>query len=83
MSALTSFEIGDFYTRFALSSPRADGAYMRQWAGLLLIQVMACRLVGAKPLLEAMLTYCQLYPWEQPSIKFWMKINIFINKMHL
>ena len=30
---------------------------------------MACRLVGAKPLPEPMLTYCQLDPWEQTSVK--------------
>ena len=30
---------------------------------------MACRLVGAKPLSEPMLGYCQLEPKEQTSVK--------------
>ena len=31
---------------------------------------MACRLFGAKPLLQPMLTYCLLGLWEQTSVKF-------------
>ena len=38
-------------------------------AGSLLIQVMVCRLFGAKPLPEPMLAYCQLDSWEQISVK--------------
>ena len=34
--------------------------YMRQRTGSALVQVMACRLLGAKPLPEPMPTYCQL-----------------------
>ena len=45
------------------SSPGA--AHMRQWIELSLVQVMACRLFGAKPLPEPMLAYCQLDTWEQ------------------
>ena len=37
-----------------------SAAFMRQWTGSSLVQVMACRLFGAKPLPETMLTYCQL-----------------------
>ena len=40
-------------------------AYMRQWTGSALVQVMACRLFGAKPLPEPMLAYCQLDSWEK------------------
>ena len=32
-----------------------------------LVQIMACRLDGAKPLSEPMLEYCWLGPWEQTS----------------
>ena len=46
------------------SSP-PSAAYMRPWTGSTLVQVMACRLFGAKPLPEPMLPYCQLDPWEQ------------------
>ena len=35
-------------------------AYMRHWTGSALIHIMACRLIGTKPLPESMLTYCQL-----------------------
>ena len=38
---------------------------------------MACRLFGAKPLLEPMLAYCQLDPWEQISVKFESKYKTF------
>ena len=34
--------------------------YVCQWTGLALVQILACRLDGAKPLSEPMLTYCQL-----------------------
>ena len=39
---------------------------------------MACRLVGAKPLTEPMLEYCQLDSKEQTSVKFWS--NFFIQE---
>ena len=51
------------------SSP-PSAIYMRQWTGPSLVQVMACRLFGAKPLPEPMLVYCPLDPWEQVSVKF-------------
>ena len=41
------------------SPPCAE--YMHWWTGSALVEVMACRLFGAKPLPEPMLTYCQLY----------------------
>ena len=45
---------------------------MRQWTRSSLVQIMACRLFGAKPLSEAMLTYCQLDPKQYISMKcFW------------
>ena len=43
---------------------------MRQWTGSSLVQVMACRLFGAKPLPEPMLSYCQLDSWEHISVKY-------------
>ena len=39
-----------------------SAAYMPQWTGSAVVQIMACRLSGAEPLHEAMLTYCQLDP---------------------
>ena len=42
-----------------------------------LFQIMACRLVGAKPLSETVLKYCQLGPWKQTPVKFWSKFKHF------
>ena len=39
------------------SSP-PNAAYMRQWIGSALVQIMACRIFGAMPLSEPMLEYC-------------------------
>ena len=56
--------------RYSINSSPPSAAYMRQWTVWALVQVMACRLFGAKPLPEPMLAYCQLDPWEQFSVKF-------------
>ena len=45
-----------------ISSSPASAAYMRQWTGSSLVQVMACRLLDAKPIPEPMLTYRKLDP---------------------
>ena len=50
---------------------------MRPWTGSTLVQVIACRLFGAKPLPEPMLPYCQLDLWEQTSVKFESKYKPF------
>ena len=64
---------------FECSTPSAEdpalrgisgAAYMRQCTGSSLVQVMACRLFGAKPLPEPMLAYYQLHSGEQISAKF-------------
>ena len=47
-----------------------SAAYMHQWTGSSLVQVMACRLFGAKPLPEPIPAYCQLDSWKQISVKF-------------
>ena len=67
------FGIGVFKTQ--LISPSA--AYMHRWTGSTLVQVMACRLFGTKPLPEPMQTLCQLDPQEQTSVKFESKCKIF------
>ena len=58
---------------------------MRWWTGSALIQVMAWRRTGAKPLPEPMLTYCQFDPWEQLQWNSsWMEIHNFsFMEMHL
>ena len=42
----------------ALNSLMPDDAYMHHWNGSPLVQIMACCLLGAKPLSEPMLEYC-------------------------
>ena len=53
-----------------VNSLRPRDAYMRQWTGPSLVQTMACRLLGAKPLSELVLTYSQLDHKEQNSVKY-------------
>ena len=62
-----------FCLLFYSSPPSA--AYIRQWTGLVLVQIMACRLDGAKPLFEPLLTYCQLDPKEHLSITLYSKLK--------
>ena len=53
-----------------VNSSKPSDAYTRQYTILTLVQLMACRLLGAKPLPEPVLTGCQLDPWEHISVKF-------------
>ena len=50
---------------------------MPQWIGSALVQIITCRLFGAKPLSEPMLEYCPLDRWEQNSVEFWSKFKHF------
>ena len=50
---------------------------MRHCAGSSSVHVIACRLFGAKPLAEPMMTYCQLDNWEQSSANFSLKLKYF------
>ena len=52
----------------ANSSPH-DATYMRQRIGSALVQIMACRIFGAKPLSIPLLWYCHLDSQEQSSVK--------------
>ena len=60
-----------------INSSTPSVAYMLQWIGSALVQIMACRLFGAKPLPEPMLTYCQLNHWEETSVKSEWKFKTF------
>ena len=60
---------------YFLSPPSAP--YMHQWIGSAMVQIMACRLFGTKPLSKPMLGYFQLVRQEQTSVKFWSKIELF------
>ena len=77
-----------FVVQKCFNSYSPSAAYMRQWIGSALVQVMACRLFGAKPLHAPMLGYLQLDPWEQILVKLESKFyhfhsRKFIWKCHL
>ena len=67
----------DIYTKFNSSPPTA--AYMLQWMGPALVQIMVCRLFGAKPLSKPKLGYCQLNPKEATTVKF-QNTKLFIHE---
>ena len=56
--------------KYIFNSLWQSDAYMRKQTRPSLPQIMACGLVGAKPLSEPTLAYCQLGPLEQISVKF-------------
>ena len=60
-----------------INSLMPNDAYMPQCNIPTLVQIMACRLFGTKPLSEPMLTYCQLGPEEHISVKFHLKFKSF------
>ena len=57
-----------FLTMNFFNSTFHVSANMCLWTGALLVQVMACRLVGAKPLSQPVLMYYQLDPWGHTSV---------------
>ena len=69
--------VKSFHYYETLNSSPPSAAYMRQGTEPALVQIMACRLFGAKPLPELMLTYSQFDPKEQTSVKFESKYIIF------
>ena len=54
-------------------------AYMCQRIGSALVQIMACRLLSAKPLSKPVLGYCQLDPQEH----FGQNLNVLLMEMYL
>ena len=75
MASWRKISITDF---ISVNSWRSSDAYMRQYNIPTLVQIMACRLFGAKPLSEPMLPYCQLDPREHISLKFVWNSKVFI-----
>ena len=55
---------------YILNCLRPRDAYMHLQTCPSLVKMMACRLIGAKPLLEPMLPYCLLDHKEHNSVKF-------------
>ena len=54
---------------FLINSSPPGTAYKLRWNWSSLVQIMACRLSGARPLSKPMFGYCQLDPSEQSSVK--------------
>ena len=65
-----------------MNSSPPSATYMRQWTGSSLVQVVACRLFGAKPLPEPMLAYSQLDSWKYISVKLGI-LSFSLKKMQL
>ena len=61
-----------------INSAPPSTAYMHQWFWSALVQIMACRLFGAKPLSKPMLGYCQLA--IRSSVKCYSNSNSFIRE---
>ena len=61
----------------AINTLRLSGAYMRQWIGSALVQIMARCLFSAKPLSKLIMGYCQFDPRGQTSVKFLSKYRTF------
>ena len=66
LTSINSCQIWTWFTgsKRYFNSLRLSDAYMRQQTKPSLIQIMACRLTGAKPLSETMIEYCDLDHWE-------------------
>ena len=65
-----AFENGGNVNSKCINPSPPSAACMRQWPGSALVQVMACRLFGAKPFPEPMLAFCQFDSREKKSVKF-------------
>ena len=70
------------YTSSAINSSPPSDAHMRQWIRSALVQIIACRLFGAKPLSKPMLIYCQ---WTLRNKIQWnskQNIKLFIHEQN-
>ena len=73
-------ELGLIYQSFdakIFNQLRPCDAYMRQYNIPTLLQMMACRLFGAKPLSESLLPYCQRDRKEHISVKICLEFKSF------
>ena len=62
---------------FDFNSLTGSDAYMCQYYIPTMVQIMACRLIGAKPSSEPMLPYCRLDTQESISVTFYLKFKSF------
>ena len=64
-------------------SLRPSDVYMRKKTALSLVQIMACRLFGGKPLSEPMMAVYEINLEEHISMKFNLKIKSFHSRKYL
>ena len=65
---------------YSIYSSPPGAAYMCQLIESALVQIMACRLFGAKPLSKPMLDYRQLDPWDKIQWNFNQTTKISIHE---
>ena len=65
---------------YIINSSPPSAPYICQLIGSALVQIMACRLFGAKPLSKPLLGYCQLDPKEQIQWSFNQNTKLFIHE---
>ena len=76
--------IARMQTTTLIDSYSSSAAYIRQCIGLTLVQIIACRRFGAKPLSKSVLLYCPLDPKERNFIEIWIEIHILsFTNLHL
>ena len=63
-----------------VNSPPPSATYMHQWTGSVLARIMACCLVGAKPLSAPMLEHYQFDPWNKIQLNINQNSYIFIEE---
>ena len=66
------------HTKSVISSP-PSAAYMRQWSGSALVQIIACRLFGAKPSLNQWVIIVHWAVRNKHQWNFNQNTNLFIN----
>ena len=77
MTVCSVVGVGQYWITWWPNSSPPSATYMRQWIGLALVQIMACRLFCTKPLSKPVLGYCQLDPLGHISVKFQSKYKYF------
>ena len=75
-SSTRHVRVGLMSNRLAL----CDHTWMHRWVGSSLVPIMAWRQTGPKQLLESVLHYCKLSPWEQP-MRSWNAQHLNISRI--
>ena len=82
LNMLNCFTHHKRYVHISNSCP-ASVVYIRQWIGSALVQIMACRLFGDKPLSKPSVGYYQLGPRKTCQWNVGQKSNSSFKKLHL